>query len=80
MEVFDKLSFKTKGTILKRYADYVTVISFFNYKVKLYSWDGFFIEEYYNIEERKVTRISAVTERDLQKYIKKVSLNELGFN
>jgi hypothetical protein len=48
------------------------------YSVKLYAWDRFFIEQYFDTEQQ-VTKINIAESRDMQKYLKNISLSDLGY-
>jgi|GEM_PF-2302743 len=80
MEVFNNLGFREKCDILRRYAQYITSITYHQYTVKLYTWDRFFIEEYFDNELEDVTRISIAEDRDMLKYLRLISLTELGYD
>ncbi|MBT1702220.1 hypothetical protein [Chryseosolibacter indicus] len=80
MNVFDNLDFGIKRDIIKRHATLVLKLDYFNYEVRLYSWDKYFIEEYFETSAQKVTRISLASEKDLLKFIRNICITDLGFN
>jgi len=75
MEVFNGLDLSTKKNILKKHAKLIFASAYFHYVVRLYSWDRFFIEEYYDTEEHRLTRISVASEADMIKYTSRIKLD-----
>ena len=53
-------------------------VDYFQYTVKLYCWDGRFIEQYFDTEQREISRITLAGTKDLEKYMKDISLADLG--
>jgi hypothetical protein len=80
MQGFNYLDLKTKSKILKERAVLVDELDYFNYRVNLYSWNRYFLEEYFEKEEKKVTRIAIATDKDLLKFIRNICISDLGFN
>ncbi|HYC84675.1 MAG TPA: hypothetical protein VEB86_05605 [Chryseosolibacter sp.] len=79
MEVFNNLGFREKCDILRRYAQFITSITYYHYTVKLYTWDRFFIEEYFDNETEEITRISIAEDVDMEKYLDLISLCDLAY-
>jgi hypothetical protein len=79
MEVFNNLGFSEKCDILRKYAQFITSITYFHYTIKLYTWDRFFIEEYFDNEEEDVTRICIAEEQDMVKYLHLIDLSDLAY-
>jgi hypothetical protein len=52
----------------------VFAMPYFHYVIRLYSWDRYFIEVYYDTEVKKVTRIARATDADLDKYLGRIDL------
>ncbi|HYG01430.1 MAG TPA: hypothetical protein VD927_03245 [Chryseosolibacter sp.] len=77
MEGFDTFDFHLKCDILRKFATYITSTGFNHYTVKLYTWDKFFIEEYYDNEIEETTRISIAGDNDMEKYLDEITLNDL---
>lgn len=77
MEGFDTFDFRLKCDILRKFATYITSTGFNHYTVKLYSWDKFFIEEYYDNEIDETTRITIAGDEDMAKYLDEISLQDL---
>jgi hypothetical protein len=77
MEVFNNLSFSEKCDILSKYGQYITTTIYFHYIVKLYSWDRFFIEVYYDSEEADITRITIAEEQNMIKHLEGITLREI---
>lgn len=75
MEVFNGLDLTTKQDIVRKHAALIFASPYFHYMVRLYSWDRFFIEEYYDTEEKRVTRISIASEADMGKYLSRIKLD-----
>ena len=80
MEGFNHLEFHVRYDIIRNKSLPVCKLDYFNYEVRLYSWNRYFIEEYFEKEERKITRISLVSDKDLLKFIRNICISELGFN
>lgn len=78
MKGFNSLDLYRKSNILKEQANYLLEIEIDNYSVKLYAWDRFFIEQFFD-EEQQVTKINIAKSSDLQKYLKKITLGDLGY-
>ena len=75
MEIFNDLDLKSKKDIVKKHATLIFATAYFHYIVRLYSWDRFFIEEYYDTEERRLTRICIANDADMIKYTSKIKLD-----
>lgn len=78
MKGFNSLDLFFKGDILRRQADYVLSVTYSHYTVKLYSWDRFFIEQYFDLEQQLITKITIAGQSDLTKYLNDISLADLG--
>ena len=78
MKGFNSLDLYHKSEILKQQADYLLTAEMNENSVKLYTWDRFFIEQYFN-SELQVTKIKIAGAADMIKYLKKISLNDLGY-
>ncbi len=76
MEGFDKLDFSSKQNAVLKYASLLFAMPYHHYMVRLYSWDRYFVEVYYDTEVKKVTRIARATDRDLEKYLSKVNIDQ----
>lgn len=74
LELFFKVNFVRKnGTLL-------IAIDYFNYKARLYSWDKFLIEVYYDNDLRRITLITLAGKKSLEKYLNQIDISELGRN
>lgn len=78
MKGFNSLDLYRKSNILKEQANYLLEIEVDNYRVKLYAWDRFFIEQQFD-EEQQVTKINIAENSDMQKYLQKITLGDLGY-
>jgi hypothetical protein len=78
MEGFNSLDLYHKSNILKQQANYLVTIEIDEGTVKLYAWDRFFIEQHFD-EEQQVTKINIVNASDMLKYLKKITLADLGY-
>jgi hypothetical protein len=78
MRGFNSLDLYRKNDILKQQANYLLTIEMDEFTVKLYAWDRFFIEQYFN-EEGQVVRICLAGKEDMTKYLKKINLADLGY-
>lgn len=79
MYVFNNLGLREKCDILRKHAVYIMSVSHYHYTVKLYTWDRFFIEEYFDNEQDEVTRITMAEEHDMLKYTDLLDLSDLAF-
>lgn len=80
MRVFESLDFTSKSEILKTESLLIFAMPYFHYMIRLYSLGNSFIEEYYDTEQRKVTRISEAKDQDMFKYLSKIELTDLVKN
>lgn len=78
MKGFTSLDLQHKSAILKEQANYLLTLEMDGHSVKLYTWDRFFIEQYFD-EERQVSRISIAGMDDMIKYLEKINLADLGY-
>lgn len=78
VENFNGLNLQHKSNILKQQATYLLTLDIEECSVKLYTWDRFFIEQYFD-EEQQVTKINIVEDDGLVKYLKSISLSDLGY-
>jgi hypothetical protein len=77
METFNGLDMQSKTLLLGVYGHVIERISYFQYHVTLYSFDRFFIEEFFDTETKSITRISIAEERDLKKYLMHIDISTL---
>lgn len=78
MKNFNSLDLHHKRDILKQQADYLLTMEADEYSVKLYAWDRFFIEQYLD-SEQQVIKINIADLADMHKYLKRISLGDLGY-
>lgn len=78
MNGFNSLDLYDKSEILKQQANYLLTLETDEVSVKLYAWDHFFIEQYFD-EEQRVARICIAGKEDMIKYLKTITLADLGF-
>jgi hypothetical protein len=78
MKGFNSLDLFYKSDILKQQANYLLTMEVEEYSIKLYTWDRFFIEQFFN-SEQQVTKINIAENLDMQKYLKNISLSDLGY-
>ena len=79
MRKFELLDIPSKKNILQKQSSLIFAMAYYHYIVRLYSWNQHFIEEYYDTEQRKITRISIANDQDMFKYTSRITLDELGF-
>jgi hypothetical protein len=77
MRVFEKLDLTSKREILKKESVLIFAMPYYHYMIRLHSLGHSFIEEYFDTEQKKVTRISEATEQDMFKYLSKIELTDL---
>ena len=78
MKGFTSLDLQHKSDILKEQANYLMTLGMDGHSVKLYTWDRFFIEQYFDAEQQ-VSRISIAGMDDMIKYLEKINLADLGY-
>lgn len=78
MEGFNSLDLYYKSNILKQQATYLLTLYIDVISVKLYAWDRFFIEQYFD-EEQQVARINIAESGEMRKYLKSITLKDLGY-
>jgi hypothetical protein len=80
MRVFESLDIISKIEILKKESVLLFAMPYYHYMIRLYSLGPVFIEEYFDTEQKKVTRVSEATEQDMFKYLSKIELTDLVRN
>jgi hypothetical protein len=78
MEIFNNLTFEEKCDIIRLYGRYAGSVSYYHYTVKLYAWQRFFIEVYYDTEEDEIARITMAEGNELNKHLQDISLAEIA--
>ena len=78
MKGFNSLGLHHKSDILKQQAKYLSTLEMEEFSAKLYTWDRFFIEQYID-EEQRVSRICIAGKDDMNKYLRKINLADLGY-
>lgn len=78
MERFNSLELLYKNSLLKKHARALMATNYQHYTVRLYHWDRFFIEHYYDNERRQTTAITIANTTDLDKFMKNISIDDLG--
>jgi hypothetical protein len=79
VEIFNNLEFSKKCDILRKHGRFVISLSYYQFTVRLYAWDRFFIEEYFDNEAEEVTRITMAEDHNMEKYLHDISLSDLAF-
>ena len=77
MKGFDKLDIDSKSIMLHYRGQMITSVKYYNYRVTLYAFSDRLIEEYYDTENREVSRICNATDQDLKKYLDKIDISDL---
>jgi hypothetical protein len=80
MEGFDRLDFASKENAVSKFASLIFAMPYYHYMIRLYSWDRYFIEVYFDTEVKKVTRIARATDSDMEKYLSKIKLDSSAFS
>ena len=78
MKGFNSLDLFFKCDFVRKNAYYLVSTGYYHYTVKLYSWNKFFIEQYYDNEQELTTRVTLATVKDMDKYLPDISLADLG--
>jgi hypothetical protein len=78
MKEFNSLELFFKRDILKKHAHHLISTDHYQFTAKLYCWNKCFIEVYYNNQREEITRITLADKTSLNKYLKRISLADLG--
>jgi hypothetical protein len=78
MKEFNSLELFFKNDILKKYAHHLISVDLYQFTASLYCWDKYFIEVCYNNQREEISRITLAKKTDLDKYLKAISLADLG--
>lgn len=78
MEGFNNADLYHKSNLLRQQADHLLTMQLDDGSVKLYSWERFFIEQYFD-DEQRVTNIQLVGSPGMLKYLKEITLGDLGY-
>jgi hypothetical protein len=77
-ENFNNLSLNKKGEILFSKGSYIAVRNYYNYKVQLYSLNGFYIEVWYHPKLNSIDKIETLeNEKNLNLYLPDIEILEL---
>jgi hypothetical protein len=77
MKGFNNLQMFFKKTFIKDNGHYLISTQQEYYTISLFSWQKFLFEQYYHRKNREVTCIRLASTKDLQKYLKEISLEDL---
>ena len=69
-----------KKNLLRTHAIYLFTTEHFNFSVKLYTWDRYFIEQYFDLERDEISRISLASSNDMVKHLSQIGLSDLQLN
>jgi len=78
MKGFNSLEMFFKGYLLRKNARHLMSTVYYGNTADLYCWDNYLIELYFDSEKAEVTRITLAGRKDLDKYMKDISLADLG--
>lgn len=78
MKGFNSLELFFKKDFVRKNAKFLISTGSVRCTVKLYSWDKFFIEQYFDNEHQVIIMVMLVNKKDLDKYLKEISISELG--
>lgn len=78
MKGFNSLDLYYKSDLLKQQANFLVTLEMTAFSVELYTWDRFFIEQYFD-EMHQVSRISIAGKDDLIKYLDAIDLSDIGY-
>jgi hypothetical protein len=68
----------SKSEILRKHALLVITTAYDQYSIRLFTWDRYFIEEYYDNDREHVSRVTVASATDINKHIRDVSISELN--
>lgn len=74
---FNDLPLALKADLINDFGKLVLSIEHYDYRVDLISLEGIFIEQYENIETRKIEKITLATYHDLDKYLSRIVIGSL---
>jgi hypothetical protein len=78
MKGFNNLELFFKKDFVKQNANFLISANYLRYIVNLYSWDKFLIEQYFDRGQNHITMVMLAGTKDLEKYMKEISLADLG--
>jgi hypothetical protein len=77
MKTFEKLDVKGRYELLRREGERVLTVSFYNFCVTLYTFNGCLVESYFNIRSLKVEKVEVAQNADLAKYMEYITIHEI---
>jgi hypothetical protein len=75
---FNGLELFFKKDFINKNADFLLSTKHFEHTVSLYSWDKFLIEQYFDLEQKQITLVTLAGKKDLEKYLKEISIADLA--
>jgi hypothetical protein len=78
MKGFNSLELFFKKDFVRRNAKFLISTGGVRCTVKLYSWDNFFIEQYIDNKHQEIILVTLASKKDLEKYLKEISISDLG--
>lgn len=74
---FNDLPLALKADLINDFGRLVLSIEHYDYRVDLISLEGIFIEQYENIDNRKIEKITLASYHDLDKYLSRIVIGSL---
>ena len=78
MKGFNSLELFFKKDFVKRSTNFIISTTHLNYTVKLYWWNEFFFEQYFDHTSGAITVVKQANKGDLEKYLKEIDISALG--
>ena len=76
MKGFNNLQMFFKRNFIKDNGHFLISTRLGGFTINLFSWQNFLFEQHYHRKNRQVTRIRLISNEDLDKYLKEITLPE----
>lgn len=75
---FEKLTLANKARVVWENGKFLeSIISYYNYKINLYSLHHKFVEVYCRRADNEIVKISMASEKDMKKYISRIVISNI---
>jgi hypothetical protein len=74
---FNNLSLDHKLLLIEDIGTPVFSMEYYDHRINLYEVNNMFVEEYFNIETKKIDRVDSISYADLDKYLSRITIDDL---
>jgi hypothetical protein len=78
MRGYSNIDLYYKMNLLRKHAKLLFTTEHFNFTVNLFTWDRFFIEQYFDHDYEQISRISIANAEDMVKHLEQIDVSDLG--